>query len=489
MSTGRASVFRSLGLLASASILICNIIGQGVFLKTRVMTCELGSALPVLGVWLAAGLLSLCGALSLGELGAMMPRSGGMYVFLRRAYGEVPAFAFGWMSFWVTGPAATAALAAGAAIFFNMLSNGALAGLHLPIEFLGLHLAITGLQLGALSLIAVGVLVNLFPVGVNGGVAAALMVTKLVLIAALCVAAFALAHGSWVHYASSASPATCIGVSGSLRYGAPALAAAFIAALYAYQGWSIITSVGGEIRNPARVIPLALWGSTLLVILCYLAVNAAYFFALTPREIAGLSPASSVAVAVIDRVFGTSGETIAAGLLFVSTVAALHTTILTDSRISFALTRDGVLFPAIGVTSRFGVPVRAILANGLVAAILATLGTFESLTNYFIFNIWLFNVATISALFVLRWREPNAERPYRTWGYPAVPAIFIVVALALLVQTFVSAPLDSSIGLAIVGVGVLFYFARAFIGASSPTRRALARRDPVEPGYRPRRPP
>ncbi len=454
----RRSVVRSLGFAASASIVICNIIGQGIFLKTRVMTCELGSALPVLGVWIAAGLLSLCGALSLGELSAMMPRSGGIYVYLRRAYGPVPAFAFGWMTFWVTSPAATAALAAGAAIFLNTFTNGALA-FTTPFVLFGAHFAITGLQWGALFLILVTVVVNLFPVGVNGGIATALMIAKLILIGALSIGAFALAHGSWAHYASNAAGATCFGLSDAVRHGAPALAAAFIAALYAYQGWTIITSIGGEIKNPGRVLPLALWVSTLVVIVCYVVLNAAYFFALTPAEIASLSPVSSVAVAVVDRIFGSSGVIIAGAMLFVSTIAALHTTILTDPRVAYALTRDGLLFPSLGVTSRWHVPARAVLANGFIAALLALLGSFETLSNYFIFNVWLFNVAAIAAVFVLRRKEPNAERPYRTWGYPVVPALFIAVALWLLVQTFVSSPLDSSIGLAIVGVGILYYFA------------------------------
>lgn len=456
MDAGDRSVVRSLGLTASASILICNIIGQGIFLKTGVMTCELGGALPVLGVWLGAGLLSLCGALSLGELGAMMPRSGGIYVFLRRAYGPVPAFAFGWMSFWVTGPAATAALAAGAAIFLNLLSHGALA-FEKTVTILGVHLTVSGLQCGALTLIALSVVANLFPVGVNGGIATILTVAKLALIAILSVAAFAFAHGSWAHYSSTASGAACAGVSAAVRHGPAAVAAAFIAALYAYQGWTIITSLGGEIKRPARVIPLALWGSVLAVVACYLVLNAGYFFALAPKAIASISPASSVAVALVDRIFGRSGEVIAAGILFVSTIAALHTTILADPRVTYALARDGVLFPALGVTSRWHVPARAVLANGLIAAVLALLGSFETLTNYFIFNIWLFNVATIGAVFVLRRREPHAERPYRTWGYPVVPALFILVATWILVQTFLSSPLDASIGLGIVGIGIAYY--------------------------------
>ncbi|MGH7736376.1 MAG: APC family permease [Candidatus Tyrphobacter sp.] len=462
---------RSLGLTASASILICNVIGQGVFLKTRVMTCELGGALPVVAVWLLAGLLSLCGALSLGELGAMMPRSGGMYVFLRRAYGAMPAFAFGWMSFWVTGPAATAALAAGAAIFFNMLTHGEL-DFSNTVTLFGLHVTMTGLQLTSVSLIAVCVFVNLFPIGVNGGIATVLTVAKVAVIAALSVGAFAFAHGTWAHYAQSSASGACTGIRIVTHHGPAALAAAFIAALYAYQGWAIITSIGGEIRNPGRIIPLALCGSTLVVIVCYLTINVAYFFALSPAQIASLAPGSSVAVALVNRIFGGSGEAIAAAILFVSTIAALHTTLLTDSRIAYALTRDGVLFPAIGTTSQQGVPVRAVLANGAIAVFLAALGTFDTLSNYFIFNVWLFNVGAVGALFVLRRREPDVQRPYRAWLYPVVPMLFVTIASWILVQTFVSAPLNSSIGLAIVGLGILFYIYRTRNGTEAPAPKA-----------------
>ncbi len=333
---------------------MCNVIGQGIFLKTSVMTCAMGSPTSVLGVWLLAGLLSLCGALTVAELGAMMPRSGGTYVFLRRAYGPVPAFAFGWMSFWVLGPAAIAALGSGAAIFLNAFSGGALNRLTTTFTPFGAHAAVTELQWGALILIASCVAINLAPVGLNGRIATVLSIAKLSLL---------------------------------------------LAALYAYQGLWIITSIGGEIKNPGRVIPLALWSSAVVIILCYLLVNTGYFFAMTPRGIAGLSLNTSIAVEVMKRIFGGVGQEIAGAVLFISTIAALHTTILTESRTTYALTRDGVLFPGLGVVApRWHVPARAVLAIGVIAAVLAMLGSFETLTNYFIFNVWLFNIATIGGV-------------------------------------------------------------------------------------------
>ena len=436
-AVNRPSVVRVLGFAAAASVIVCNVIGQGIFLKTRVMTCEVGSAFPVMGVWIVAGLLTLAGALSVAELGAMFPRSGGIYVFLRRAYGPIPAFAFGWMTFWVAAPAAIAALASGAAIFLDALSGHLLGAYTTAFTIFGLHVAVNGLQWVALLLIAMVSAVNLAPVGFNGKIATMLTVVKIAMIAALAGIAFLLAHGSWTHFTMSAGNAPCAGVSAALRHGLPAFAAAFIAALYAYQGWTVITSIGGEIKNPNRTIPWALFASTIAIIVCYLVANVAYFFAMTPHAIASLPATSSIAVEIISRLSGHVGQSIAAAVLFISTIATLHTSTLSQSRMTYALTSDGVLFPMLGVvTSRSRVPARAVLANGLVAAVLAVTGSFESLTNYYIFNVWLFNIATIVAVFVL-------------------------VATWIVVQTFVSSPRDSSIGLLIIAAGLVFYLYRS----------------------------
>lgn len=451
-----ATVVRSLGLAAAASVAVSNMIGQGVFLKARVMTCNVGSPWLMLGAWLVAGVLALCGALTLGELGAALPESGGIYAFLRRAYGGGVAFAYGWMVLFIGSPAGIASLAAGAALFFNLATGHTLDALS--VSGPGIPFPLTGVQIGGVVLIVAMTAVNLGPALLNGEVATGSAALKIGMLAAVGVAAFAAGRGDIAHLASSGAAGTCAGVPDALRGGAAGFAAALIGALYAYNGWHSLTLVAGEIRQPGRTLPLALVASVLLVIVLYVGANVAFLYVLSPLSIANLTPTASVGVTVVEVLFGPVWRVIAAAFLFASVAATLHVGIFTNARVTYALANDTLGFGVLRKLSARGhVPVNAVVANSAIAIALLLAGSFDTLSNYQVFNSWVFFVAAGTALFVLRVREPALPRPYRALGYPVVPALYVLVGAWLIVQTAMSTPGASAVGLAIVALSFPVY--------------------------------
>lgn len=463
------TVVRTLGVAAAASIAVSNMIGQGVFLKARAMTCNVGSPALMLAAWLVAGMLALCGALTLAELGAAIPESGGIYAFLRRAYGGAMGFAYGWMSLFVASPASIAALAAGSAIFLNLTTGNALDGAGVSLAFGGSRLGVPGVQIVALALIAVMTAINCAPAVVNGGIATVSAVLKIGMIVAVIFIAVVAGHGSAAHFAIDGAAGTCAGIAGSLRGGVPGFAAALIGALYAYQGWHSLTLVAGEVKAPGRTFPLALGVSVAVVIVLYVGVNAAYVEVLSPLTIANLAATTSVGVTAVATVLGPVWRTVAAGFLFASVIATLHVTILTNSRVSYAFARDtrglGLLAR---VSSRGHVPVNAVIVNSVLAAGLVLVGNFDTLSDYLVFNIWVFFVAAGVGVFVLRRREPELNRPYRAFGFPVVPGIYVLVGGWLVVQTAISTPVSSAIGLGIVALSYPVYRLRGRRSRSVP---------------------
>jgi APA family basic amino acid/polyamine antiporter len=430
-------------------------VGQGVFLKARVMTCNVGSPLLMIAAWVGAGLLALCGSLTLAELSAAIPESGGIYAFIRRAYGGMAAFAYGWMGLFVAGPASTAGLAAGGAIFFNAASGDALDRWSGTFAVAGRSITIAGTQELSVALIVIVALVNCAPALVNGGIAQGFAVLKLAMLAGITFAALGLGHGSVAHLVESGAGGACVGVAAATRSGLAGFAAALIGALYAYQGWQSATLLAGEVRNPGRVFPAALGIAVTVVLGCYVLANIAFVDVLGARAIASLPVGASVGVRVAETLLGPVWTSIAAALLFASVSATLHVTIMTNARVSYALAADEPAFALLGrVSTRGRVPVNAVLTNSAIAIVLLLIGSFDTLSDYLVFNSWVFFVATAGAVFVLRRREPSLARPYRTPGYPFVPAIFIIVAGWLLVQTLLSNPRNSLIGLAIVALSV-----------------------------------
>jgi len=455
---GDSTLVRGLGLVATTSIVVGDVIGTGVFLKSRVMTCNVGTPGRVIAVWVVAGLLSLAGALTYAELAAIWPRAGGEYVFIREAYSPRLAFLYGWMRFFASGAGSLAALAVGFAIFLNVLLKGTLDVKYFSLDLPGYQVPFGNLQVVALTAIAIVTLINCASVSVGGTFATALTAIKVGAIVALGVGALILGSGDWTNFLLADKGGSCEGVAAAARGGSAGFAAAMLGALWAYNGWNEMTFVSGEVKKPERNIPLALVSGMIICAALYIFVNTTYFYVLTPTEIASVPAASSVAAVVAERFLGAIAVSLIAAAMLTSTFGALHISTMANSRVPFAMARDG-LFPGIisRVSERTHVPVRALVVQGIWAGVLALSGSYDTLTDYVIFVNWIFFGLIIASVFFLRRRMPQAERAYRAWGYPVVPALFLLTTAWLLISTLITSPTRSLIGLALVALGLPVY--------------------------------
>ncbi len=452
---------RGLGPIAAISVNVGNIIGTGIFLKARVMTCNVGSPGRVLLVWIAAGLLALAGALTYAELTTMRPHAGAEYVITRDAYGRVWGFLNGWSQFLISRTASAAALSVGFAIFMNDLVGGRLDSVYFryPIPGLG-EVPFGRLQVVALITLTVTTLINCAAVSVSGYVASFITMLKVLAVLGVGIGAFFYQDGSWSHLGMT-STATCSGeVTNAGVFG---FGAAMLGALWAYDGWNNISYMAGEVKHPERNLPLALIASMIIIITLYVIVNVSYYYVLTPTEVASVTTVSSVAAEATRRVLGPVAVSLIAAVMMLSSWGSLQTSILGTARIPYAMARDGVIFQSLSRVSRSTrVPVISLIVQAIWAGILTLTGSFDQLTNLAVFAFWLFYGMVAAAVFVFRWREPDAPRPYRTWGYPVVPALFVLVTICLIFVTMINDPVRSLAGLAIIAAGlpVYWYFSR-----------------------------
>jgi basic amino acid/polyamine antiporter, APA family len=445
----KTSLVRGLSLIPATALIVTNVIGTGVFVKARVMTCNVGTPWLVLLAYLVAGILTLGGALTFAELSAMMPRSGGQYNFIGAAFGRVWAFLYGWMETLLDGAASIAALAIIIIIFLNDLLGGTLSPLQVRLLTVGTIAAVTLLTLASMH--------------TNGILATVITALKVVLVAGIGVAAFVFSDGSWAHFAASGAAGACEGVSAGARLGVTGFGAAVIGALWGYNGWADISFVAEEVREPGRTLPRALIGGSVLIIGLYLLVNAGYFYALEPLAVANVPETSSVAGVVIVRMLGASGASLLTIGMMLSTFGALHSLSLSVARIPFAMARDGLLPSTFATISpRARVPAHAILLLGACAVGFAFSGAFDVLTDLIVFMLLLFNGLAVASVFVLRRTLPDAARPYRVWGYPVVPTLFLLVTAYLTMNTLVATPGRALAGVGIVALGlpVYAYYAR-----------------------------
>lgn len=468
---------RALGLMAAISIIIGNVIGTGVFLKARVMTCNLGSPTWVVIAWIAAGLLSLAGALTYAELTSMKPEAGGEYVFLRDAFGKASSFLFGWMQIFIAKPGSQAAASVAFAIGMNDFLDKKLAQTLFQTNIFGTDFEITTLQLVAIMVIIIFTTINCATVSLSGQVATALTFVKIGLIVFVGFGAFLfVTGGNFGHFSMIESGGTCEGVAESVRYGSAGytfvagFGAAMLGALWGYDGWNNLTFVAGEVKDPNRNIPLAIIGSTILIIFLYVFVHIGYFYLLDPTQVASVSKSSSVAMSIVSQFFGGDIKTFATGVavalfavgLMLSSLGTLHTSILSGSRIPYAMAQDGMFHRGMARLSVTNVPVRALIFQGILACILALSGSFDTLTDYVIFGSWIFYALVTASIFVFRKKYPDAIRPYRAFGYPVVPVLFLLVAGWLIINTITTSPKQSFIGIFLIlaGLPVYYYLAR-----------------------------
>ena len=458
MQAEHTQLIRGLGLIGAVSVNVANIIGTGVFLKARVMTCNVGTPGKALIVWVVAGLLALAGALTYAELLAMMPRAAGEYGIIRDAYGRPLGFIYGWAQFLIARTASAAALAVGFAIFLNDLLHGALRPTYFEFN-IGGHLVSFGrLQVVALAAIIVTTLINCAAVRVSGGVASILTGMKIILLIGVGLGACFYSGGDWGNLSLANTGGACEGVAITTG-GFAGFAAAMIGALWAYDGWNNITFLAGEVKNPGRNLPLALIGGGLVVMGLYLFVNLSYYHVLTPAEVAGVPASSSVAAEVVRRLLGSVAVTLMAAAMMTSSFGALHASILATARIPYALAKDGLIVKSLAhVSPHTHVPIRALVVQGFWACVVALSGSYDTLTDYAIFALTIFYILVAGSVFLFRRRQPEAERPYRVWGYPVVPILFLLASSYLVVMTIWNTPRQSIIGLGLIMLGLPVYW-------------------------------
>jgi len=422
-------LIRGLSLTGASAVAVGTIIGSGVFLVAKEMTLGMGTPGGVFMIWVIGGALSLSGALAYAELAAMMPEAGGEYVYLREAYGPLWGFLYGWMQFLIGKPGSLATLGAGFARYFGFFFPG------LPGKLV------------SFSLICLLGGVNYFGVKASGAVQEFFTFLKIALILGLVFGALFSGHGSWSNFSTS------IPVAGKFT----GFIAALVAALWAYDGWNNVTMVAGEVENPRRNLPLALIVGTAVVGALYILANVAYFYVLPAAKVAA---ADRVAADVATVFLGNKGGAFVAVAAMVSIFAAINGSILSGSRVPFAMAADGRFFKTIAtIHPRFHGPSNAVIFLCAVAALLSLTGTYEQLFNYVIFASWIFYGITAAAVIALRIRRPQAERPYRCWGYPVLPAVFVIVAGALSVSILFENTGRALVGLAIIALGVpAFYY-------------------------------
>lgn len=470
-SVSRRELSRALSLRDAIALLVGTVIGTGVFFKAAPMSQLLGSPGLVLLAWVAAGILSLAGALTYAELGAMYPRAGGDYVFLREAYGDFPAFMFGWTNFAVITTTGLAAIATGFASFLSALVPLDAIWVTRDWHVLGqsIHWTFGAQQVVAVAAILVFSAINSAKVSTGGATQSLLTLAKFIGIGAIVLGALFFSHTRSMGNFSLLPPLVppdSAGVHPDVTVidfrpmsALTAFGAAMIAALWAFQGWSNMTMVSGEIENPQRNVPRGLIYGMLIVLGVYLLVNFAYFYALPFSEVVSSNStayrtALPVAAKAAGSFLGSAGGKIISIAFLVSVMGSLNGIIIMNSRVPFAMARDGIFFPRLGELNAQQVPARAIWIEGILGCILALSGTFDQITTACVFAVWIFFALTAAAVFVLRRKRPDAERPYRVLGYPVLPAVFVVVALWLLINTLRTNPVESAAGLVLIAIGV-----------------------------------
>ena len=470
----RRQLRRDLGRTMATAVVVGNVIGSGIFLKPGVIAAEGGNFGLIMGVWLFGGFLCLLGALCFAELATMFPHAGGLYVYLREAYGRPVGFLFGWTDFIVARPCSIGALSMAFIGSFSLSLNwhpGLLAQLALVALLIG---GMTG--------------VNIVGVIWGGRLQLATTAIKVVFLAGVALLPWCLSPlQGWqidaANYASTVTPRT---VTLSTQLGA-----VLLAIMWAYNGWHVVAPLSEEIKEPQRNIPFALFAGIGLLTLLYVSANVAYHGVLSMQEMSDAG--QNAAEMMLLRLAGPIGQRAMSLVIMCSTFGAINTNILQAPRITFAMARDGLFANSLHrVHARFGTPVIAILTTsvsaflfvgvialaklavdpvsastvsetinmGLGARIVHSLRTdslFDLLTNFVIFSEGIFYMLAVMALFILRRRMPNAERPYRCWGYPVVPIAFLLVYAWFMFQVYSSNPLESRAGIALVAVGLPVY--------------------------------
>ena len=443
----RSDLVRGLGLWSATAIVIGDTIGTGVFLVASDMARAVGSAKLVLAAWILGLFIVLLGAFCYAELGAAFPKAGGPYVYLSRGLGPLWGFLFGWMSSFLERPVGMATLAAGFVRFLGFLFP--VVAMPLFTSHFGRYdFTFTTAQPLAAFVVIVATAINYFSVRMSGAIQ--VLLTSLKMAAILVIVIGGVLFGP----KNASQAALSFSQFGLGTIGA--LLTALVPAMWAYNGFTDLGDLGEEIISPQKNIPRAIILGLLTVGALYLMANVVYFHILPFADVAA---SQHVASEVVQTFGGSRGAAWLTAAMALSAFGALHVVVLTGARIPYAMARDGVFFHfAERIHPSFRTPSGALILLGSIAALLALSGTYEELYSLFVFAVWIFFALTAIALLRLRRKEPNLIRPYRAWGYPCTPLIFLAAALALTINLWMVRPVRSSLGLAVILLGIPFFY-------------------------------
>jgi APA family basic amino acid/polyamine antiporter len=465
-ATSKPSLVRGLSLIDSVLLLVSGIIGSSIFLTAKDIAGPLPNPKLFFLVWVLGGLISLCACVAFAELGSMFPDSGGQYIYLREAYGDLVAFLYGWMLFAVANGGTIAALSVASAAYmgnivpgisqehviatanipFPALANGHLLWSTSAIVFTRAHAA-------GLALIFILTCVNVFGLRWGALLQNVSTLTKFSAMAVFVVLGFAIGKGHWTNFSAQSSGSLSMGLSpGQLI---SALGVGLIAVFWAYDGWVYITWVAGEVKEPRRNVPLAMVLGVLAVGAIYLAMNATYVYALPLHEIAKYE---TIAHAAASALFSPEAAVWLSATIAVSCFSAAATCTLSGARVYLAMAQDGVFFKRMAVIHpKWRTPAFSLIGQGIWAALLTVSGRYDQLYTYVIFGMVLSYTLTVIGLFVLRWKRPDIPRPYRCAGYPWLPGIYILVGAGWTLNTIITRPAEAFWGATIVAAGVPGY--------------------------------
>ncbi len=455
MGTQR-NLVRTLGLGYVVIFVIANIIGSGVYKKIAPMADELNSSIWILLVWIVGGIITLFGALSNAEIAGMLADTGGEFVYLKKIYNRFFSFLYGWSLFTVIQSATISSLAYVFTQSLNSiitipevlpsLQNLSIGGVFFPFQDFGIKLT-------AILLIMLLTFLNM--TGLKGGAWISRTILFLVGAGLLVIVIFGLSN-------SADKPANYLDVR-ELTHSTVTLSSfytAMLAAFWAYQGWVSVGFIGGEIRDAKKNIPKGIAIGVFIVIAVYLLVNVTYLSLMSIPELIQVHEAGNqiAAVEAVRSFWGTSGVMFISLLILVTTMGCLHASVITGARPYYAMSRERLFFSGIGKLNKHNVPGNSLLWQGIWASVLVLSGTFDQLTDMLIFAVYIFYGATAMGVFILRRRMPDAHRPYKVWGYPVVPAIFVLFCVGLFCNTIITRPREAAIGLILILAGIPVYF-------------------------------
>jgi len=449
-SRSQGSLRREMNMFDAAMLLFGSVVGTGIFLVTGDIALSAPAPGWILLGFAIAGLIAMTGGLAIGELGAMLPKAGGLYVYLKEAFGPAAGFLFGWAFFlilWNGGNAAVAvAFAEFLSFFFPFLSTQNMI-FTLPLP--GFEWQVSYGQV--VAVMAVAGLTMLHYYGLKLGVFVQNILTgfKILAIAILVLLGFTIGNGGNLHMSGMFSTAQFE------MHWLSAIGIALIACMWSYDGWYSLSYMGGEIKNVKRNLPLGNIFGILAVTIIYIAVNLVYFYALPMDEIAGTTRIGEAAAAAL---FGPAGAMLISALMVFSAFATLNAGIISGPRVTYAMADDKLFFRKLAdIHPRYNTPGPSIILQGVVISILCLSGTYKDLYELVAFAWFIFFFLTGLSLFVLRWKQPDLPRPYRAWGYPVTPAIFVIVSGALFVNTIAHDPVKSILALVIILTGLPVY--------------------------------